>query len=173
MPVPQGWKDDGKTLTSPNGHHAVLGFRNHIINNPWDSGDWLLEEEQELASVEESNPSLGKGAAQTTRMHRLEYTAGNNSIFLGWLGQEYLTVKADRDAKAKALGDASSELTTANAKLSAANAQIADLEAKLAAAQQPTPPANLADLKADLQAASSSLSQAGNYLSSALKAIPS
>lgn len=34
MSVPAGWKDDGTTLTAPNGHTVVHGFRQYILNYP-------------------------------------------------------------------------------------------------------------------------------------------
>ena len=34
MGIPLGWKDDGSTLTAPNGVTVVHGFRDHILNAP-------------------------------------------------------------------------------------------------------------------------------------------
>ena len=34
MGIPLGWKDDGSTLTAPNGVTVIHGFRDHILNAP-------------------------------------------------------------------------------------------------------------------------------------------
>lgn len=33
--TPQGWSDDGTTLTAPNGKPVTLGFRQHILSENW------------------------------------------------------------------------------------------------------------------------------------------
>jgi hypothetical protein len=47
MGVPTGWKDDGNTLTAPNGKTVVHGFREHVINHvpQWSAALQPLEEE--------------------------------------------------------------------------------------------------------------------------------
>jgi Glycosyl hydrolases family 25 len=87
--VPQGWTDDGTTLTAPNKIPVVLGFRDHVLNNNWDPANWPLEPETHYSPVEQSHPSLGGGQAQTFRWKRIEYTAAGG-IVEGWLGQELL-----------------------------------------------------------------------------------
>src|SRR5580765_731810 len=39
MGIPQGWKDDGHTLTAPNNIDVVLGFRDWILSHNWDAGN--------------------------------------------------------------------------------------------------------------------------------------
>lgn len=46
MTIPAGWKDDGTTLSSPNGHKVVKGFREYILSHPWSATDQPQEEEQ-------------------------------------------------------------------------------------------------------------------------------
>ena len=33
--VPAGWRDDGSTLTAPNGKMVRLGFREYVLRHPW------------------------------------------------------------------------------------------------------------------------------------------
>jgi hypothetical protein len=94
MTIPQGWTDDGTTLTAPNGIQVVLGFRDHVLNSNWNAANWPLEPEQHLAIVEQSNPSVGPGQAQTFRWTRLEYTPALG-VVEGWLGQELLWYEKD------------------------------------------------------------------------------
>lgn len=94
--VPAGWNDNGSVLTCPNGNVATLGFRQYILDNEWDAGDYLLENAEGLANVEESNTTLGSGTRQITRLHSLEWT-NDRGVFVGWIGQELLYVKKDRD----------------------------------------------------------------------------
>ena len=96
MPIPTGWKDDGKTLTAPNGIPVVMGFRQHILSAPsWN--DQPLEIESSHNPLEESNPALGAGSRQTFHNHILEYTAAKG-VFEGYAAQELFFVRANRDA---------------------------------------------------------------------------
>lgn len=42
--TPANWKDDGTTLTAPNGHKVVLGFRGKVLQG-WEASDVPTEEE--------------------------------------------------------------------------------------------------------------------------------
>lgn len=84
-----GWTDDGTTLKAPNGIPVVQGFRDTVLNSNWDANNWPLEDESHQTILEQSNPSLGDGQAQTFRWTRLEYTPKTGTIE-GWLGQELL-----------------------------------------------------------------------------------
>jgi hypothetical protein len=48
--IPVGWHDDGKTLTAPNGHKIVLGFRDKVMAG-WEASDMPLEEEHAAVPV--------------------------------------------------------------------------------------------------------------------------
>lgn len=37
--IPQGWHDDGSTLSAPNGKTVVLGFRDYILGHAWDASN--------------------------------------------------------------------------------------------------------------------------------------
>jgi hypothetical protein len=95
--IPEGWKDDGTTLTAPNGFKVVLGFRDHVLNNSWDATNYPIDSETGSTVLEESNADIGEGTYQVFRKSRLEYTA-SRGVFEGWLGQEYLFVKGVRDS---------------------------------------------------------------------------
>lgn len=43
--IPLGWKDDGKTLTAPNGVPVVKGFRAYVLTHAWEADDLPLEAE--------------------------------------------------------------------------------------------------------------------------------
>lgn len=102
--VPQNWHDDGTTLTAPNGHKVVLGFREFILSRHWDAGNMPLAKEAGLNPVEESNPSLGAGTQQVFTWTILEWTAARG-VFEAWAGQEFLKIRIERDAlKAKIAG---------------------------------------------------------------------
>ena len=127
MGVPTGWHDDGKTLTAPNNIPVVLGFRDYVLNNNWDSNNWPLEPESEHNPLEESNPSLGQGARQTFRWKTLEYTP-NRGVFEGWTGQELMFVRAQRDSL-----QATNAQLQAQIKALQANLPMADIQATISA----------------------------------------
>lgn len=85
--IPNGWQDDGTTLTAPNGVHVVHGFRTFVLANNWDPANWPLAEERGLTTLELSNPSLGGGTQQLFRWTVLEWTQARG-VFVAWVGQE-------------------------------------------------------------------------------------
>ena len=93
--TPEGWHDDGHTLTAPNGVKVVLGFRQWVLEHSWPAWDVPLEEEQGLNPLEESNPSLGAGTQQVFRATVLEWTP-SRGVFVAWVGQELLYLRAAR-----------------------------------------------------------------------------
>ncbi|MGZ3640315.1 MAG: C39 family peptidase, partial [Ktedonobacterales bacterium] len=64
MAVPAGWKDDGATITAPNGHVVRLGFAKYIRAHPWADDDQPLEDEQAVAQILHEDARWGKGARQ-------------------------------------------------------------------------------------------------------------
>ena len=112
--IPKGWQDNGTTLTAPNGHKIVHGFRKYVLFHNWDPQNVPLEEEVGLNRLEESNPSLGSGTQQVFNWTTLEWTP-SRGVFVAWTGQELMKIRADKAALL---------------------AQVADLEAKLKACQQ-------------------------------------
>lgn len=65
MPLPTGWRDDGKTLSQDQtGFVVVKGFRQFILDQPyWPAWDVPIENEHEMPAgvpLELSNPEYGK-----------------------------------------------------------------------------------------------------------------
>lgn len=84
--VPNGWKDDGNTLTAPNGQQMVMGFRQLVLNSEWDPADVPNEHEYNVSQVLLHNASVGSGDRQTTRDHLLWWTEKDgvhNEPYLG------------------------------------------------------------------------------------------
>jgi hypothetical protein len=94
--VPAGWHDNGTTLTAPNGHLVVRGFREYILAHTWNEHNLPLDEEVALNPLEESNPSLGAGSQQVFNWTTLEWTA-TRGVFVAWTGPELLKVRVERD----------------------------------------------------------------------------
>src|SRR5579872_5645868 len=95
--VPPGWRDDGATLTAPNGHRVVRGFREYVLANHWHPANMPLQEEQGRDPLEESNPALGSGTQQVFNWTILEWTPARG-VFVAWVGQELLRLRADKVA---------------------------------------------------------------------------
>ncbi len=95
--VPPGWHDDGATLTAPNGHRIVRGFREYVLANHWHPANMPLQEELGHNPLEESNPALGAGTQQVFNWTALEWTPARG-VFVAWIGQELLRLRADKAA---------------------------------------------------------------------------
>lgn len=50
--IPEGWNDDGTTLTAPNGVSVTDDFRKYIHSHNWDAADVLLALEENVNPVE-------------------------------------------------------------------------------------------------------------------------
>jgi hypothetical protein len=110
MAVPTDWKDDGTTLTAPNGVLVTLGFRGYVLGHDWDANDWPLAAERHTDSIEPGDPSAGAGQRQDFRMTSLGWNSAHG-VYRVWVGRDLAALEtqlADRDKR------------------------IADLEAKLA-----------------------------------------
>jgi hypothetical protein len=80
--VPAGWKDDGKTLTAPNGHVVVNGFRALILGDAgYDPADQPLESER---------PTGTNSAEQIARFHK--YIWDGTHCFFWSLGEQLLAL---------------------------------------------------------------------------------
>lgn len=86
--VPNGWKDNGETLTAPNGQTVVMGFRKHIMESEWDPTDWPNEHEYNVGQVLLHNASVGGGDRQTTVKHMLWWTKDKGVVEEPNLGLE-------------------------------------------------------------------------------------
>lgn len=118
--VPTGWKDDGTTLTAPNGNKVTMGFREHILSKPggWDAGDQPLSEEFHADPLEYSNPALGAGQKLCCTKTTLEWTQARG-VFEAWQGQEIYALLAllakDAPAPQPNITDAIAQLEAAQA----------------------------------------------------------
>jgi hypothetical protein len=130
--VPNNWKDDGKTLTAPNGHRVALGFRDYVLSHNWDSGNQPLEDEWHADPLEVSNPSLGAGQKQGFTWTTLEYTAARG-VFEAWQAQEIVALRA-QIAALKAATPTPVDTTQAIAAVNAIADQVATAVASAAAA---------------------------------------
>ena len=95
--TPEGWKDDGTTLTAPNGISVVRGFRDYVLANNWNKDNWPLEAEQGMSRLEASNASLGGGTRQTFEWTMLEWTA-ERGVFVAYVGKELLYTRQQYSA---------------------------------------------------------------------------
>ena len=160
MGIPAGWTDvtvnGDPQLHNPFNSFVVRGaFRGEVLSAPaWAQWNVPKENEHNDPIIEESNPALGGGPNQCFAATRLEMLEKhNNQIIEGWLGQELVVVKADRDAKAAALADAQKTISTLTAQLAACQAASGGITPELqsainqAVAAQPSVDAVLQALK--------------------------
>lgn len=93
--IPTGWHDDGVTLTAPNGHKVIMGFRQYVLTHAWDTANQPLEEEDGRNPLEEADPALGAGTQQIFNWTTLEWTPARG-VFVAWTGPELLKLRADK-----------------------------------------------------------------------------
>lgn len=118
--IPQGWTDDGTTLTAPDGVQVVLGFRDYVLANNWNANNWPLDHEFAANPVEQSNPGLGAGTAQDFRWTRLEYTA-ETEVFVAWVGQELVWYQQQNAALQAQVATLQAQVASLQALLSSSN----------------------------------------------------
>ena len=138
MGVPANWKDDGTTLTAPNGQVVTLGFRDHILGTTWESDDWPLENAVGLKSVELGNSSIGAGTRQIFRKHMLGWTP-TRAVYEAWTGQELLawidqanTLQAQLTSATETIANLQANVDAMTSKLQAVQADEATDEATIA-----------------------------------------
>ena len=114
MGIPTGWKDDGTTLTAPNGIAVISGFRGWILGHSWDAGNVPLAHEQAITSgsIEPGNAAMGPGSRQDFRFSSLGWTT-STGVYVIAVGQDIVALERQ---------------------LAAANAQVLTLAQQLAAA---------------------------------------
>lgn len=94
--IPTGWKDDGVTLTAPNGVPVVKGFRDEFMK---DAGLFSvlgepLGAEYGAASIEPGNPAIGAGTRQDFQMGSLGWTQAKG-VYRVWIGQDFRALAAE------------------------------------------------------------------------------
>lgn len=137
MGTPTGWKDDGTTLTAPNGVGITLGFRNYILAYPggWHSGDTPLAPEFHADPLEYSDPSLGAGQKLCTKQHTLEWTPARG-VFEAYQGQEVYALLQMFLSAVSNLSGVQAQLTQVQQQLAACVASGGGIPAGLQAAVQ-------------------------------------
>jgi hypothetical protein len=94
MQIPDGWTDDGSTLTAPNGEKVVLGFRNYILRHLWDPTDVPLAPEASVNPVElgyQQSDGHNAGMRQIFMYSELCYTT-SRGIYRASVGREFWTL---------------------------------------------------------------------------------
>lgn len=87
--IPNGWHDDGSTLTAPNGNRVVRGFRDFILSYPggWDATNQPCADE--MAGITPANPLDPKGCTGSIQYFYnsvLVWQSCDNHIFLTYSG---------------------------------------------------------------------------------------
>lgn len=92
--VPSGWKDDGKTLTAPNGVVVVQGFRDWVLAHAWDAKNTPLAKEAVISSgsIEPGNAAVGPGSRQDFRFGSLGWTQAWNVYEIA-VGQDIVALE--------------------------------------------------------------------------------
>jgi hypothetical protein len=95
MTIPQGWKDDGKTLVAPNGVPVVRGFREWVMAHSWDANNTPLKAEQAIqsGSIEPGNATMGPGSRQDFRFTSLGWTT-RTGVYEIAVGQDIVALEA-------------------------------------------------------------------------------
>lgn len=95
MMIPQGWKDDGKTLVAPNGVPVVHGMRAFVLSYPggWEADNLPERAEQHMASVEPGNTAIGAGVRQDFRWRSLGWTESRGAYVI-WVGHDIIALES-------------------------------------------------------------------------------
>lgn len=113
--VPQGWRDDGRTLVSPNGAQVVLGFRDYILAHPWAADDVPVGAQYHMGDQVAPSQTYGPGDRQDFTRTSLIYT----------------------QALSVAVAPVAADFATSQAMLAQARAQIAALQQQLGTTAEP------------------------------------
>lgn len=159
MGIPNGWSDDGKTLTAPNGVTVVRGFRDYVLaySGGWNQNNWPLNAEFYTSSIEPGNAKIGPGSRQDFRMCSLGITHDEQKgtwgqVYNIWIGQDILAYRAQLSSAQKAASDA--QAAEAQAERERDAAQAAEVQAKSQLTNAQTQLLQLQQENAQLKAAS-------------------
>lgn len=92
MDVPSGWQDDGTTLTAPNGHKVVLGFRDKVLAG-WDPANVPLEEEHGQDPLEEFFSQPDNKGTQQTFLYSVLCWNPERGVYIMGVGNEFLGLR--------------------------------------------------------------------------------
>lgn len=129
--VPNGWNDNG-TILQPKGCPFAVekGFRQHILDNAWDSNNWPMEAEANLPTVQISNPALGAGSRQRFRTKTLLWTQ-KDGVMEEWTGQELIALETHLKQQIIAAQAAQTQNNALHTQITDVENQVKDLQAKL------------------------------------------
>jgi hypothetical protein len=99
--VPAGWRDDGTTLTAPNGVVVVKGFRDWVLTHTWRAEDEPQGPEAYANPVEYSDPASGAGSIQAFSMTGQLCWTPVKGVYVAVPGAEIFALRAALDAATK------------------------------------------------------------------------
>lgn len=138
MAIPSGWKDDGRTLTVPNGVPVVRGFRDWILAHGWDANNVPMKAEAYTAQIEPGNAAMDRGSRQDFRFSSLgcqQHSDGSwGAVYVIAVGQDILALET--------------QLAAAQAHVSALEEQVKQLQTELQHQPAPVPVVTPPDPKA-------------------------
>jgi N-acetylmuramoyl-L-alanine amidase len=105
MGVPAGWHDDGTTLTAPNGHKVVLGFRERVLAG-WDPHNVPLEEEHGQDPLEQYFRQADNKGTQQVFLYSVLCFNQTRGVYVMGIGNEFLGTRN----KVKQLSDQIAQL---------------------------------------------------------------
>ncbi len=92
MGVPARWHDDGTTLTAPNGHRVVRGFRERVLAG-WDPNNVPLEEEHGQDPLEQFFQQADNKGTQQTFLYSVLCYNQTRGVYIMGIGNEFLGVR--------------------------------------------------------------------------------
>lgn len=118
--IPTGWKDDGKTLTAPNGVQIVQGFRDYVLAHSWAANNTPLAPERVVSagSIEYGNASVGPGSRQDFRFCSLGWTQAWG-VYVIAVGQDVTALVQQLAAQQAQVASLTKQLATAQATITA------------------------------------------------------
>jgi N-acetyl-anhydromuramyl-L-alanine amidase AmpD len=124
--VPTGWKDnDGTTLTAPNGHKVIQGFRSYILAHNWDPANVPLEEEHGIEPPE-------SGTEQVFAQCALRWTPATG-VYVEDIGDELLTLRKNTTQPSPTQDKIAAAVSTLHALSTAVQTGIANVIGDLGA----------------------------------------
>ena len=87
--VPARWRDDGTTLTAPNGHKVVQGFRERVLAG-WDPQNVPLEEEHGQTPLEEYFQQEDNHGTQQIFNYSVLCFNHTRGVYVMGIGNEFL-----------------------------------------------------------------------------------
>lgn len=149
-----GWKDDGTTLTAPNGYIVTTGFRDYILTHAWAPGEVPVGNEQTVDYImltPDGGTGWGGGSVQYFLHSALGWSRSRDVIILEEIGLDAHYMR--------------SEIATLQAQLLQAQQAIA------AAAQEEANEPQPVDNSAAVAAANAALTQAASSIQAAQTAV--